>query len=304
MAQAQKVQARRGGAAAKPAVKPRASAGAKSATDRRAIADKPADVAEAGGRTRGIDRAFEILECLHEAKKPLRPNEIAIAIGAPKSTVYDVVGLMLTRGVLDRSDAEGRVFLGRRLYLFGLSHLTHFDVMRLASGFLDHLSEVTGQTAQFCVLDNRKYVVAQMKEGERHFRISSDVGEPVPLPWTASGRVLVSHLTDKEILKLIPPEDFQLPDGRRLSERTFLKEVEQARAEGFFSCDGTSGRFTHCFAAAVYDEQRRCIATLCLLTPREEGLQDHRRYKSALIEAATQMTVRIGGDRPNAARGG
>jgi DNA-binding IclR family transcriptional regulator len=265
---------------------------------------KPAEAPDAGGRTRGIDRAFEILECLHDSKKPLRPNEIAIAIGAPKSTTYDVVGLMLSRGILDRADAEGRVYLGRRLYLFGLSHLTHFDVMRLASGFLDHLSEVTGQTAQLCVLDNRKYVVAQMKEGERHFRISSDVGEPVPLPWTASGRVLVSHLDDKAILKLIPTDDFILPDGKRLSERTFLKEVAEARLEGFYSCDGTAGRFTHCFAAAVYDEQRLCVATLCLLTPREEGLQDHTRYKQALIDAARQMTTRIGGERPLAQRAG
>ena len=30
---------------------------------------------------------------------------------------------MLSRGVLDRTDGEGRVYLGRRLYLFGLSHL-------------------------------------------------------------------------------------------------------------------------------------------------------------------------------------
>ncbi|HKP24069.1 MAG TPA: IclR family transcriptional regulator [Dongiaceae bacterium] len=259
---------------------------------------------DAGGRTRGIDRAFEILECLHDSKKPLRPNEIAVAIGAPKSTTYDVVGLMLGRGILDRADAEGRVYLGRRLYLFGLSHLTHFDVMRLASGFLDHLSEVTGQTAQLCVLDNRKYVVAQMKEGERHFRISSDVGEPVPLPWTASGRVLVSHLDDKAILKLIPAADFILPDGKRLGEKTFLREVAEARREGFYSCDGTAGRFTHCFAAAVYDEQRLCIATLCLLTPREEGLQDHARYKQALVDAARQMTARIGGERPLTQRAG
>lgn len=267
----------------------------------RTVKSAPPEAGDSGGRIRGIDRAFEILECLHDSKKPLRPNEIAIAIGAPKSTTYDVVGLMLSRGILDRADTEGRVFLGRRLYLFGLSHLTHFDVMRLASGFLDHLSEVTGQTAQLCVLDNRKYVVAQMKEGERHFRISSDVGEPVALPWTASGRVLVSHMSDVEILKLIPAGDFDLPDGKRLSERTFLKEVALARAEGFFSCDGTGGRFTHCFAAAVYDEHRQCVATLCLLTPREEGLQEHRRYKAALIEAAQQMTKKIGGERPKSA---
>ena len=191
---------------------------------------------------------------------------------------------------------DGEFLQGVRYY--GGGARTHSVVMRLASGFLDHLSEVTGQTAQFCVLDNRKYVVAQMKEGERHFRISSDVGEPVALPWTASGRVLVSHMQDTEILKLIPAGDFDLPDGKRLSERTFLKEVGQARAEGFFSCDGTGGRFTHCFAAAVYDEQRHCVATLCLLTPREEGLQEHRRYKAALIEAAQAMTKKIGGERP------
>jgi DNA-binding IclR family transcriptional regulator len=291
MAQAQKASVKTTGRHPVPVTKP-------------AKAASPAEAPDAGGRTRGIDRAFEILECLHGSKKPLRPNEIAIAIGAPKSTTYDVVGLMLSRGILDRADAEGRVYLGRRLYLFGLSHLTHFDVMRLASGFLDHLSEVTGQTAQLCVLDNRKYVVAQMKEGERHFRISSDVGEPVPLPWTASGRVLVSHLDDKAILQLIPGDDFILPDGKRLGEKTFLREVAEARREGFFSCDGTAGRFTHCFAAAVYDEQRLCVATLCLLTPREEGLQDHARYKQALIDAARQMTTRIGGERPLAQRAG
>ena len=116
--------------------------------------------------------------------------------------------------------------------------------------------------------------------------------------------MLVSHLDDKAIVKLIPNDDFILPDGKRLSERTFLKEVAEARLEGFYSCDGTSGRFTHCFAAAVYDEQRLCVATLCLLTPREEGLQDHARYKQALIDAARQMTVRIGGERPIAHRGG
>ena len=81
------------------------------------------------------------------------------------------------------------------------------------------------------------------------------------------------------------------------------REVAEARAEGFFSCDGTAGRFTHCFAAAVYDEDRQCAATLCLLTPREEGLKDHRRYKQTLIDAARQMTVRIGGEWPSVVRG-
>jgi DNA-binding IclR family transcriptional regulator len=253
--------------------------------------------AETGSRTRGIDRAFEILDHLHEAKRPLRPNEIAIGIGAPKSTTYDIVGVLLNRGILEPADGDGRVFLGRRLYLFGLSHANQFDVMRLADGYLTRLSSETGQTAQFCVVENGKYVVAQMKEGEQTFRISSGVGEPVPLPWTASGRLLVSHLDNDAILKAIPKEDFDLPNGRRVSEKTFLKEVGAARVEGFHSND--SGKFTHCFAAAVYDEARSCVATLCLLTPREDGHQNHRRYKQTLLDAARDMSARIGGAAPS-----
>jgi DNA-binding IclR family transcriptional regulator len=248
------------------------------------------------GRSRGIDRAFDILDHLQETRRPLRPNEIAIAIGAPKSTTYDIVGVLLNRGILEPADSDGRVFLGRRLYLFGLSHASQFDVMRLADGYLAHLSSETGQTAQFCVVENGKYVVAQMKEGEQTFRISSGVGEPVPLPWTASGRLLVSHLTDGEILKTIPKEDFDQPNGRRVSEKTFLKEVGAARVEGFHSND--SGKFTHCFAAAVYDEAKACVATLCLLTPREDGHQNHRRYKQTLLDAARDMSARIGGAAP------
>jgi len=34
-------------------------------------------------RTRGLDRAFEILEFLRQKRQPMRPNEIASGIGAP-----------------------------------------------------------------------------------------------------------------------------------------------------------------------------------------------------------------------------
>ena len=67
---------------------------------------------------------------------------------------------------------------------------------------------------------NTPHVVAQTRDGARPFRISSNVGEPVPIPWTASGRLLVSHLSDAEIQALIPDEDFRLPDGRLRSDFT------------------------------------------------------------------------------------
>ncbi|MBV8918418.1 IclR family transcriptional regulator [Bradyrhizobium sp.] len=244
----------------------------------------------AGRRARGLDRAFEILDYLRGLRRPARPNEIAVGIEAPKSTTYELVGLMLKAGVLEYADKEGRVFLGRKLYFFGLAYQSQFDLTRECRSYLDELAETTRETSQLCMLDGNKYTVAMMCEGARPFRISSDVGEQIPIPWTASGRLLVSHMSDDEILAFIPKEDFVLPSGARLNPKTFLAEVHKARKDGFFSFDSLADNFTHCFAAPVYQGEGICAATLCLIAPREDAARNHARYRDALSAAARSLS--------------
>jgi len=252
-------------------------------------------MAEKQGRARGLDHAFHILDHLRAESRPLRPNEIAQGIGAPKSSVYEIVNLLLEKGILDYADKEGRIFLGRKLYFLGQSYLHHFDLTKEAEEHLVHLARTTRETAQLCMLEGHKYTVVLMKEGERPFRISSDVGETVPIPWTASGRLLLSHLSDAEILDFIADGDFVLPNGKVLSKTTFLKQVRGAREEGFFSFESIADSFTHCFAAPVFDEQARCVATLCLIAPRDDANKNHARYKAALIDSAAALTRKLTG---------
>ena len=250
-------------------------------------------------RARGLDRAFHILDYLQAQKKPLRPNEIAQGIGAPKSTVYDIINLLLEQRVLEYFDKEGRVFLGRRLYFLGLAYLRQFNLAREAEEYLEYLAKTTRETSQLCMLEQRKYTVVMMKEGARPFRISSDIGERVPLPWTASGRLLVSHMSNREILEFIPEKDFMLPNGTKLNPKTFLAQVNSARTAGFFSLDSEADNFTHCFAAAVYDEDAknitRCIATLCLIAPREDGAKNYKQYQTVLLDCAAKLSAILAG---------
>jgi DNA-binding IclR family transcriptional regulator len=249
-------------------------------------------------RTRGLDRAFEILEFFRQRRQPMRPNEIATAIGAPRSTVYELTNLLLAHGMLDYHGGDGRVYLGRRLYFLGMAYADRFDLMREAEHLLVGLSERTGETAQLCLLDGDKYTVAMMHEGDRPFRISTAVGEPVPIPWTASGRLLVSHMSDAEILDFIPPDDFVLPNGDRIAPDAFLAEVRDAARVGWFTFNSAMGTFTRCFAAAVIDADGRCLATLCLITPKEEGQANRQAYLEALTGAARDLSERLGWSSP------
>ena len=244
-------------------------------------------------RARGLERAFEILDFLRVSRKPANPNEIAVNIKAPRSTVYELVNLLLSNGVLEYSDNEGRVFLGRKLYFLGAAYEDHFNFMRDCDRALSNVAEQTRETAQFCMLDENKYTVVRARDGVRPFRISSDVGQRVPIPWTASGRLLLSHMTDQEIMDFIPEADFQLPNGDWLPPEVFLNEVHGARAAHFFTFDSIVDSFTHCFAVPVENDDGTFCATVCLVAPREDGIRNHAMYLQSLHEAAASLKGKV-----------
>ncbi len=252
-------------------------------------------------RSRGLDRAFAILDHLRDRKRPLKPNEIAVGTGAPKSSVYEVVGYLIEQKVLEYADSEGRVFLGRRLHFWGTAYLANFNLANDALPYLEEITQHTRETSQLCMLDGDKYTVVLMKEGIRQFRISSDVGERIPIPWTASGRLLTAHLTDREILSLIPPEDYALPDGRQLDAQAFVEESRRAQKAGFYSFDSLVDNFTHCFAVPVFDESGKCVATLCLIAPREDASRYFDRYRQKLVECASDLSMKLSGGQAIAA---
>jgi DNA-binding IclR family transcriptional regulator len=240
-------------------------------------------------RARGLDRAFEILDFLRVRREPVKPNEIAAQIGAPRSSVYELVNLLLRNGILEYAGTEGRIYLGRKLYFLGAAYEHHFDFMRECDRVLENLASTTRETSQFCLLDGNKYVVARMKEGARPFRISADVGRQVPVPWTASGRLLVGDMSDAEILEFIPKDDFHLPNGEWLLPEKFIGEVRSASLAGEFTFNSIVDSFTHCFAVPVKGTDGKTIATLCLVAPRDDGLKHRQFYLDSLKQAAGEL---------------
>ena len=245
-----------------------------------------------GRRVRGLERAFGILDHIERRDRPLRPNEIAAEIAAPKSSVYEIINILLAHGILE-GRGDGRVFLGRRLYFLGAAYFRHFDLAKEAETHLDHLARETGETAQLCILDGNRYVVVAEKMGGRPFRIGSEIGQRIPLPWTASGRLLLSHLSESEVRALVPAEDYRLPTGKVLSTRRFIEEIRQTRETGFFSQD--TDVFAHCMAATIPNEQGACASTLCLVMPRQ-GLGDNAEtYRDLLLRHAAALSQKLTG---------
>jgi DNA-binding IclR family transcriptional regulator len=251
-------------------------------------------------RVRGVDRVLDLLKALHSAGKPLRIGELARHLNAPRSTTYNLVNRLLEGGILEIYDDHSRVFFGRTLHFYGADYLNNHRLSRLASEEVAALARLTGQTSQFCTLNGNKFTVLHMKTGQAFFKISSDVGRDMPIPWTASGRLLVDHLTAEAIKAFIPAEDFVLPDGHSLDADQFCHEVAQAHAQNFFTTSGLVDDFADCLAVPVRGKTGITLGCMCLIIPRDRALDDRSRWEDALKDSGKRLAQKINEIAPSA----
>jgi DNA-binding IclR family transcriptional regulator len=246
-------------------------------------------------RARGIDRAIDLLDCLHAAGHPLRIAEIARRLKAPRSTVYELVNRFLETAILETYGAGGCVFFGRTLHFYAADYLAANGLSRLARDEVIALAEKTGETAQFCMRHGNKYSVVHMQTGTRMFRISTAIGVAVPIPWTASGRLMLDHMTREEIERFVPPEDFVLPSGQPIDIARFYSEVCRARNDGYCITSGLVDDFTHCIATAVRGADGVAAACLCVVIIGERDEAETMRLVNILRQSAARLSAHIGG---------
>jgi len=242
-------------------------------------------------RESGLDRAIDILECLHEAGEPMSIAQMAQRLGAPRSTIYNIVKRFIRSDILEDYGPRGRIFFGRAVHFYAADYLRRNDLMRRARNEVDRLARETGETFEFCTLQGNKYTIAYVQTGARMFRISSEVGVRLPIPWTASGRLLLAGMTREEIIALVPPEDFILPDGRSIGVDEFCSDVLAAGAAGYAITSGLIDGLTKCLAAPIRDETGKAMATLCAVVTIDRGEDEVKALVRRLTASADRLSL-------------
>ncbi|WP_029076712.1 IclR family transcriptional regulator [Kaistia adipata] len=244
-----------------------------------------------GERKRGIDRVIILLEALLRQRAPMRVGDIARLIGAPRSTTYEIVNRLLEADMLETVGGDGHVYFGRAMHLFGWAYSHHNAHYPRIVEALDRLAAETGETAQLCALRGNKYVVLDCRDSTGPFRISSQVGVEVPIPWTASGRLLLTHMSDAAVRAFVPAEDYRLPDGRVIPQDEFLADIALARRQGYSESAGLADRFTWCLAAPIRDARGGVPLTLCFVLPVDTPQERRLALLAQLRERAASLDL-------------
>ena len=241
-------------------------------------------------RERSVDRILQILEFLHGHGEGIRIGALAKALNAPRSSTYTIVKDLTRAGLLEISPEDSRIFFGKRMYLYGLNYIRENSLAKRARMEVDRLAKETGETSEFCMLQNGRYTIMHMRPGNRPFRISSAVGLQIPIPWTASGRLLLAGCSRAEIEELIADEDLTLPDGRRIHIDEFIDAISTARNDGYCLTKGLVDAVTQCLAAPIYGADSNVEATICLVLPVDLSEDQISTLRDRLLQSSRALS--------------
>lgn len=245
-------------------------------------------------RVSGIDRVLQVLDFLYETGSPSGAYAIAKAIGAPLSTVYVIVEDMVDKNLLSRG-ADGGLWLGDRLYRYGLAYARSLDFLSVANSEMYDLCRQIGETIQLCGLDGDYMQVLAMADGPGHFQVTSRVGTRVPLNWTASGRLLVGHLPEEERLALFRRCASASPTGRADTDPQTLSEAARCAFEQRLSIQaGESDYAVACIASPICDEEGACVATISIVLPEQKILDNRAHYTQNVQQSAARIEKAMG----------
>lgn len=253
---------------------------------------------EPAGRQRvsGVERVFQILDHLTESGSPSRALDIARGIGAPTSTVYEIIDDLVSRRVLTR-DEEGLVALGPRLLHYSLAYRQATPFLAVAQREMQRLSREIGESVQICGRDDDMMVVLAMADGPGPFRVTSHVGTRVPLNWTASGRLLTGHLPDSERIALYARGAKPSPTGRAETDPVRLAAASRKALEERLSIQLSESDYAvACIAAPIIDPTGECRATISIVLPELRAQAAAERYGDAVKAAARAIESALGWD--------
>ena len=246
---------------------------------------------------RSLFKAISILNSFSPSKPELTVTDIADKLDIPKPTVYRMLSCLTKTGLLEKKSGKGTYVIGRTLYTLGSLYLSTTDLFEAAEPVIQAINDITGEVTNVSILDDKGYIVMLLREESKHpLRHVVHVGSTGPAYTRASGKALLSALTDEEIDRLYSEEKLARLTSKTVATRTELKyELEQARKNGFASNSEQAFEGIEAVASVIRNARGNVVAAVAISTPVVRMNEVRREKFASLIKmGAGLISYRLG----------
>ena len=240
-------------------------------------------------------RAVSVLEALVAAERPAALAELTSLVRLPKPTLYRMLGMLETAGLVMREPGARRYAPGPRLAALGRNVMLNSSLRAERGAILARLVGEIGETCNFTMLDGAQVVYVDRVEAAWPLRMTLTSGSHVPLHCTASGKLLLALLpkTSRERLVAQLPlnryTEATITDAKRLGA-----ELARIRANRYATDNEEFHAGLICVAVPVAAKKRACAALAVHAPASRMPLERALSYLPVLRKAAAAMSSTLG----------
>ncbi|WP_115788733.1 IclR family transcriptional regulator [Arthrobacter silvisoli] len=199
-----------------------------------------------------VTRAAAVLDALAAAPSGrLTLSDLARELGIPKSSTSNLLLALEEARLITREGAD--FSLGRKLVELGAAYLSRLDEVQEFYKYCEQAPTLSGETVRIAMRDGDHVIYLARYEGHPAVRLTSNIGDKMPLSLCAVGKALLAQLHDHDIEAMFP-DDLELPvmTPKSLRSATELKaQIAEIRRRGFAFEDEESTLGVVCLAVPV-----------------------------------------------------
>jgi len=247
-----------------------------------------------------IEKVSSILEIVGQNPKGMSIRDLSQRLRLPKGTAHRLLSSLNYFGYVRQDSGTKNYLLGFKLVELGHLLLSQLDLRREAEPFLKDLAERTRETVHMVFLDRNEIVYIDKVESDQNasgLRMASRVGLRNPAHSCAVGKVLLAHLSEEELERLIEEKDLPKRTENTITDSMELKEhLRLVRRQGYAIDDEENEKGIRCVGAPIYNEVGKAVAAVSVSGPavRVTKRLIQETLKKEVMETALKISQRLG----------
>ena len=205
-----------------------------------------------GTAVASVARAMRVLQAFADHPGGVALTPLSAELGYGKASLSKIMATMEREGFI-RRDGAGHFHLSWRLLALAFGHAQRVGVSGVCMPVLQALADETDELVQLAVIEGDHVLFVAKAEGPgQALRLLPLVGVVAPTHATASGKVWLASLPDRQVLQVMRRQGLARVTSRTITSRVrLLAELRRVRRTGYAITDGELAEEGRAIAAPI-----------------------------------------------------
>lgn len=241
---------------------------------------------------KSLEKALILLRLLIEERQPLSLTEIAKKLNFGKGTVHRILATLRSHQFVRQDPKTLKYGLGFMAAEMNTAIKAEDYIVKIMKPHLKKLSESCSEAISASILEFNEIRYIARFESSEPLRVSIGEGTRFPAHCTATGKVLLSALSNEQLEKLYEGHQ-DIPTLTKNSIGTFtrlLKELEQVRDKNMALDFEEALVGVNCVARPVRDSKNEIITAISISGPASR-MAKHKMLNFAELLQNTSIEI-------------